>query len=144
MNKVAVELGERSYEVRIGPGLLARAGAEIAPLLRRKRVAVVTDETVASWHLPELTAALEAEGIASSALALPAGEGTKNWENLARCTEWLLEQKVERKDVVIALGGWWLAASGQEAWTMFALVGLAMVIYGLATVAAIRWTRWGR
>jgi 3-dehydroquinate synthase len=78
---------------------------EIAPLLRRKRVAVVTDKTVADAHLPTLAAALEAEGIAVSALALPPGEGTKNWVNLARCTEWLLEQKVERRDVVLALGG---------------------------------------
>ncbi|MBA3908984.1 MAG: 3-dehydroquinate synthase [Rhodobacter sp.] len=105
LNRVAVELGDRSYEVRIGAGLIARAGAEIAPLLRRKRVAVVTDETVAAAHLPALTAALEAEGIAVSALALPAGEGTKGWANLARCTEWLLDQKVERRDIVVALGG---------------------------------------
>ncbi len=104
-NTVAVDLGSRSYEVRIGEGLIARAGAEIAPLLRRKRVAVVTDATVAAAHLPALTAALEAEGIAVAALALPPGEATKGWENLARCTEWLLEAKVERKDVVVALGG---------------------------------------
>jgi 3-dehydroquinate synthase len=105
LNRVAVDLGERSYEVRIGQGLLAHAGAEIAPLLRRKRLAIVTEETVAARHLSTLQAALEVEGIASTALALPPGEGTKNWENLARCTEWLLEQKVERKDVVVALGG---------------------------------------
>ncbi len=105
MNTVAVDLGERSYQVRIGQGLLSRAGAEIAPLLRRKRVAIVTEETVAALHLPTLQAALAAAGIASTALALPKGESTKNWDNLARCTEWLLEQKVERKDVVLALGG---------------------------------------
>ncbi len=105
MNHVAVDLGTRSYEVRIGAGLIGRAGAEIAPLLRRKRVAIVTDETVAAAHLPTLIAALEAEGIASASLALPAGEATKGWENLARCTEWLLEAKVERRDVVLALGG---------------------------------------
>jgi 3-dehydroquinate synthase len=105
VNTVAVDLGDRSYKVRIGPGLIARAGVEIAPLLRRKRVSVVTDATVAALHLPGLTSALEAEGITVSALALPPGEATKNWDNLARCTEWLLEQKVERKDVVLALGG---------------------------------------
>jgi 3-dehydroquinate synthase len=105
VNRVAVELGERAYEVRIGPGLIAHAGAEIAPLLRRKRVAVVTDEAVAALHLPTLTAALEAEGIAVASLALPAGEATKSWDQLARCTEWLLEQKVERRDIVLALGG---------------------------------------
>jgi 3-dehydroquinate synthase len=105
VNTVTVDLGDRSYEVRIGAGLIDRAGAEIAPLLRRKRVAVVTDTTVADLHLPRLTAALEAEGIAVSALALPPGEATKNWDNLARCTEWLLEQQVERRDVVLAFGG---------------------------------------
>ena len=105
MNIVPVDLGTRSYEVRIGAGLLSRAGAEIAPLLRRKRVAIVTDETVAALHLPALEAALAAEGITSSALALPAGEGTKGWDNLARCTEWLLGEKVERRDIVVALGG---------------------------------------
>lgn len=105
MNTVAVDLGERSYKVRIGQGLLSRAGTEIAPLLRRKRVVIVTEETVAALHLNALTAALQAKGITSTALSLPPGEGTKNWENLARCTEWLLEQKVERKDVVVALGG---------------------------------------
>lgn len=105
MNTVAVDLGDRSYQVLIGKGLIARAGAEIAPLLRRKRVAIVTDEIVAAAHLPALTAALQAEGIEATALALPPGEGTKGWANLARCTEWLLEQKVERRDVVIALGG---------------------------------------
>jgi 3-dehydroquinate synthase len=50
-------------------------------------------------------AALEAAGIAHAALALPAGEGTKGWPHLARCTEWLLEERIERRDVVVALGG---------------------------------------
>jgi 3-dehydroquinate synthase len=105
MNRVHVDLGKRSYEVRIATGLIDRAGAEIAPLLSRRQVAVVTDEAVAALHLPTLTAALKAEGIAVTALALPAGEATKGWDQLARATEWLLEQKVERRDIVIALGG---------------------------------------
>jgi len=102
---VGVALGARSYQVRVGAGLMARAGAEIAPLLRRPRVAIVTDETVAGLHLDTLTGALEAAGIAHAALALPPGEATKGWAQLARCTEWLLEAKVERRDVVVALGG---------------------------------------
>jgi 3-dehydroquinate synthase len=105
LNEVPVDLGARSYPVRIGDGVLARAGAEIAPLLRRKRVAVVTDDTVAALHLPALTRALEAEGIAVTTLALPPGEGTKGWPHLAQTTEWLLQAEVERKDVVVALGG---------------------------------------
>ncbi len=102
---VRVELGERSYDVRIGPGLLARAGEEMAPLLRRPQVAVVTDATVAALHLDALRAGLSAAGIGCTALVLPAGEATKDWANLARCVEWLLEARVERKDVVVALGG---------------------------------------
>ncbi|WP_188790709.1 3-dehydroquinate synthase [Salipiger pallidus] len=102
---VHVALGDRAYDVRIGAGLLAQAGAEIAPLLHRKRVAIVTDATVASHHLATLQGALEAEGVSSEALTLPAGESTKCWAQLERVTEWLLAQKVERRDVVVALGG---------------------------------------
>ncbi|MGY6634162.1 MAG: 3-dehydroquinate synthase [Alkalilacustris sp.] len=105
MQTVRVDLGARSYDVRIGPGLLARAGDEIAPLLVRPRVAVVTDQTVAALHLEPLRAALAAEGIAMVALALPPGEGTKAWAPLARTVEWLLAEKVERRDLVVALGG---------------------------------------
>ena len=105
MNVVPVMLGARSYEVRIGQGLLQRAGAEIAPLLRRKRVAIVTDETVAAQHLPAFQAALAAEGIASTALSLPPGKQTKGWPQFSRTVDWLLAQKVERRDVVVALGG---------------------------------------
>jgi len=102
---VPVNLGERSYEVRIGRGLIDRAGAEIAPLLRRPRVAVVTDETVAALHLERFNNALAARGIAVQALALPPGEATKGWPQFSRTVEWLLEARVERRDVVVALGG---------------------------------------
>lgn len=102
---VPVALGDRSYDVRIGPGLIARAGEEIAPLLSRPRVAILTDEWVAALHLPALTTALERAGITSSALALPAGEATKSWDHLGRAVEWLLAERIERRDIVIALGG---------------------------------------
>jgi 3-dehydroquinate synthase len=91
--------------VRIGPGLLDRAGAEIAPLLRRPRLAVLTDETVAALHLPAFRATCEAAGIAVAALVLPAGEATKSWPHLQRAVEWLLAERIERRDVVVALGG---------------------------------------
>jgi 3-dehydroquinate synthase len=105
VNIVPVELGPRAYQVRIGPGLIDRAGAEIAPLLHRKRVAVVADATVADLHGTRLQAALQAAGIAADLLALPPGEGTKGWPHLAQTVEWLLDRKVERRDVVVALGG---------------------------------------
>lgn len=102
---VRVELGERSYDIVIGPGLLADAGVQIAPLLRRPRVAVVSDETVAALHGAALKAGLGAAEIDANFLALPAGEATKCWAQLERVVEWLLDQRVERDDVVVAFGG---------------------------------------
>ncbi|QPM89695.1 3-dehydroquinate synthase [Pseudooceanicola algae] len=100
-----VSLGERSYEILIGPGLLAEAGAHIAPFLRRKRVAVLTDETVADLHLDSLRAGLAAAGIDMVSLSLPAGEATKGWPQFTRALDWLLDQKIERSDVIVAFGG---------------------------------------
>ncbi|WBU62652.1 3-dehydroquinate synthase [Paracoccus aerodenitrificans] len=102
---VHVPLGDRAYDVRIGSGLIGQAGREIAPLLTRPRVAIITDANVAPLHLPNLRAALQREGISSEALILPAGEATKSWEHLTRSVEWLLEQRIERRDIVIAFGG---------------------------------------
>lgn len=102
---VPVNLGARSYAVRIGPGLIDRAGAEIAPLLRRKRVAVLTDARVADLHLPRLQAALDAAGIAHATHVLPPGEATKSWDGLCAATEFLLDQRIERRDLVLAFGG---------------------------------------
>lgn len=105
MKTVSVPLPGRAYDVQIGPGLIEGAGALIAPLLRRPRVAVLTDETVASLHLEHLKAGLAAGGVRMEALALPPGEATKSWPYLSQSVEWLLDQKVERSDVVVAFGG---------------------------------------
>ena len=102
---VSVSLGPRSYDVRIGRGLLQRAASEIAPLLKRPKVVVITDETVAAFHLADLTAAFAADNITTAALCLPPGEATKGWPQFERTVEWLLEQKVERGDIIVALGG---------------------------------------
>ncbi len=102
---VHVALPGRAYDIMIGPGLLAEAGRHIAPLLRRKRVVVISDETVAGLHLDALRDGLAANGISMEALALPPGEGTKCWAELTRSVDWLLDRKVERNDVVVALGG---------------------------------------
>ena len=102
---VHVALPGRAYDVLIGPGLLDVAGANVAPLLRRSRVAVITDENVGALHLERVRAGLAASGITMEALVLPAGEATKCWAELTRCVEWLLDQQVERGDVVVAFGG---------------------------------------
>jgi len=102
---VRVDLPGRAYDIVIGPGVLAQAGDLIAPLLRRKRVVIVTDENVAAAQMRSLQDGLQAAGITSEALILPPGEATKGWEQFSRTVEWLIAQKVERGDVVIAFGG---------------------------------------
>ena len=76
IDTVPVALGERSYEVRIGRGLIAGAGTHLAPLLTRPRVAILTDETVAAIHLPPFVSALEGAGILIS--LLPDTPGTRD------------------------------------------------------------------
>ena len=102
---VRVDLPGRAYDIHVGAGLVAQAGHHLRPLLRRPRVAILTDETVAQAHLAALEAGLAAQSIEAVSLALPAGEATKSWDGLARATEWLIESRVERGDLVVAFGG---------------------------------------
>ncbi|MBY5408450.1 3-dehydroquinate synthase [Rhizobium leguminosarum] len=102
---VHVPLGERAYDILIGPGLIARSGAEIASRLKGRKAAVVTDENVAPLYLKALVASLDEAGIASAEVVLPAGEKTKSFEHLITVCDQVLEARVERNDCVIALGG---------------------------------------
>ena len=102
---VHVPLPGREYDVVIGAGVLEQAGALMVPLLRRKRVAIVTDTHVAERHLARVVEILAASGIAAESLVLPAGEATKAWGPLGTTVDWLLAQKIERSDLVVALGG---------------------------------------
>lgn len=103
---VHVPLGDRAYDVLIGEGLVENAGGYVAPFLgKKKTVFVLTDENVAALHLETLRDGLAAQDISMETLALPAGEATKCWAELERTVEWLLAQKVERGDIVIAFGG---------------------------------------
>ena len=77
----------------------------MAPTLRRKRVFVITDETVADLHLATLERALKDAGIAYQAFVLPPGEKTKSWERFQRLVDSLLEHRIERRDAIVALGG---------------------------------------
>ena len=80
---VPVALGDRSYNIHIGEGLLARAGDVVAPFLKRPLTAIVTDENVAKAHLATLERALAAKGIRSTAIIMPPGEKTKSYQHLA-------------------------------------------------------------
>ena len=102
---IAVGLGDRAYEVMIGPGLLDRAGRLLAPFLPRGRTVVVTDSNVAEHHGERLAAALEAGGVAVDVIVLPPGEGSKSFEGLASLTDQLLALELDRGDVITAFGG---------------------------------------
>jgi 3-dehydroquinate synthase len=103
--KVHVPLGERAYDILIGPGLIARAGLEIASRVKGRKAAIITDEHVAPIYLEALVQSLDASGIASATLVLPAGEKTKSFEHLMTVCDKVLEARIERNDYVIALGG---------------------------------------
>ena len=104
MTRIPVALGDRSYDVLIETGLLARAGEHLAPLSRGRRMAIVTDANV-TRHLASLQASLGAAGVESEAIVLPPGEGTKSWAMLEQLTDRLVDLGVERGDHVVALGG---------------------------------------
>lgn len=102
---VRVELGTRAYDITIGPGLLAEAGARLKAHFKRPRTVIVTDANVAALHLKTLQASLDAAGIASQAIILPPGEGTKSYAQLAELCDGLLAAGMERADRIIAFGG---------------------------------------
>src|SRR5262245_53741654 len=102
---VRVGLGERSYDIVVGRGLLAEADKHVGPLLARPRVAIVTDTNVEALHLGTLTQALARGGISSSTVVLPAGEETKNFRELEALLDKLLDARIERSDTILALGG---------------------------------------
>ena len=103
--RIEVGLGARAYDILIGPGLLERAGEEIAARLPGARVAIVTDENVAAAQLPALQAGLDRAGVASAVVTLPPGEKTKSFSHLQEVVDGVLAAKLERRDAVIALGG---------------------------------------
>ncbi len=102
---VTVPLGARRYDILIGANLIERAGAEIAARLPDVRAAVVSDENVAALYLEPLQGSLAAAGIESTAIVLPAGEKTKHFDHVIDAAERVLDARLERGDLVLALGG---------------------------------------
>ena len=103
--RVPVSLGARSYDILIGPGLMAQAGARIAKIAPGAACAIITDTHVAASHLPALQAGLDAAGIRHASTILPPGEATKSYTEFARVCDAIIGAKMERGDIVLALGG---------------------------------------
>lgn len=102
---IKVDLGDRSYDIIIGQGLLERAGDYIPPCLQGSRVAIITDENVAALHLKTLTAALDGNGLRVETIILPPGESQKSFDALQALLDRLLKANFSRSDTLIAFGG---------------------------------------
>jgi shikimate kinase / 3-dehydroquinate synthase len=107
--RVPVALTPAPYDVVIGDGLIARAGALLAPVLPQKRAVVVTDTNVAALHLESLLASLAETGFSAHRIVVQAGESSKSLSVLGSVVDALLEGGpgggVERRTAVVALGG---------------------------------------
>ena len=103
--RVEVGLGSRSYDILIGRNLIKRSGGLIAKQLNRVRAAIVTDETVGGLYLDSVIRSLTASGIDAVAITLPPGEKSKSFGALQSIVDDILGARLERGDVVIALGG---------------------------------------
>ncbi len=102
---VNVALGERSYDIIIGRGQLSLLGQKIAALRPGAKAAIVTDENVARHHLAATEAALAAAGIGTTSVTVPPDESSKSFPMLERVCEALISARIERMDLVVALGG---------------------------------------
>jgi 3-dehydroquinate synthase len=104
LTTVPVALGDRAYDIHVGRGLLNEAGARIA-ILGARSCAVVTDTRVGGLYGEALSSSLTDRGLRTSLVAVPPGETSKSYAELERVCEALLAAKVERGDLVVALGG---------------------------------------
>ena len=102
---LTLDLGDRSYDIVTGGGLIAEAGRWITPVLKQSRVIVVTDSNVAPLWLDKLMGGLDRANIAAQSITVPAGEQTKCFSKLEELSEQILGLKAERKTTLVALGG---------------------------------------
>jgi 3-dehydroquinate synthase len=105
MRNVRVPLGERSYTIKIAPGLLSRLGAECAALKLGARCAIITDFNVAKHYARAAQHSLRAAGFSAVTITVPAGERAKSLSVVGACYDQLAAHRLERKSFIVALGG---------------------------------------
>lgn len=103
--KVHVDLGERRYDILIGPSVIDQAGELLSAKFPGARFGIVTDTNVAAAQLPRLTKSLDASKCDYAVITVAAGEASKRFETLAEVVDGILGARLERGDIVIALGG---------------------------------------
>ncbi len=102
---VEVALGSRTYDIVIGRGVLASLGKRVKALRPGARCVIVTDATIAKHHLGACEAALKSAGIDSASIVVPPGEGSKSYATFEKVCEAIIAARIERGDLVVALGG---------------------------------------
>lgn len=102
---VHVALGERAYDILIGDDLLEGAGRRLAALFPGRRYGIVSDSEVAREQLPRLRRSLEQAGLGFAEIVVPQGEGSKSWGRLGEVVDAILAARLERGDIILALGG---------------------------------------
>ena len=105
MKKVRVPLENHSYDILIGQDLILNFPDYLEGVLSRKFIAIITDKNVENLHLSRLVTALSEARIETKTLSIDPGEGSKSWKTLQATVEWMLANKIERNDMVVALGG---------------------------------------
>jgi 3-dehydroquinate synthase len=105
MRIVQVSLGNRSYAIKVGGGLLSRLGAECAQLKLGQRCAVITDSNVGRHFGKAALKSLAASGFAPGLISVPAGEKSKRIAVVEKCYDQLAAHRLERKSFIVALGG---------------------------------------
>jgi shikimate kinase/3-dehydroquinate synthase len=104
--RLRVALSSNAYDIVIGEGVLRRAGAEMAQRLEGRRVVIVSDQSVASLHLPTLRESLADAGLTIAAeILVPPGEASKSFAQFERVVDQILSAKADRRLAVVALGG---------------------------------------
>ena len=105
---VPVQLGERSYDIHVGPELIGDAGRLIARASKvnaPRAMPVVTDETLARLHYGQLEKSLSDAGFSPVPIVLPPGEASKSFHGLENLIDALLKENVERDSLIVAFGG---------------------------------------
>ena len=105
MRSVPVQLGSRSYTIKIGPGLLKNIGSECAQLTLGQRCAIITDKTVGKFFAKTAFDSLVRAGFSPVLVTVPAGETAKSLRTVGACYDQLAAHRLERKSFIVALGG---------------------------------------
>lgn len=105
MKTVHIGLGDRAYDIHIGHKLIEQAGTFLKDMFPNARFGIITDTNVAKAQLPRLQKALDARGLSHATITVPAGETSKRFDCLGEVIDGILAARLERDDIIIALGG---------------------------------------